>query len=486
MRSMNTYFGDIHTHTLLSDGRQEPVETIMKAKSHLDFYAFSDHAQLPDTGTWGPDVFHGWRSIVEPMNRRWPELQKLIKDNHEPGRFVTYLGYEWSSMQWGDHNVYYLKDDEPIRYARSLGELYSLLEGVETMIIPHHTAYPPLQRGCDWNSFDSARGPCTEVVSFHGCSESDGGPYAFGTNMGPRCSAGTAQRALELGKVVGFIGGTDDHTGYPGFYGRGLCAVQAEELTRQALWDAFWKRRTYAITGDRIGLKFALNDQPMGSVISVQGQKPRQLRIGIDAWDHLRTVEIIKNNQTVKSWSRFDQSEVKSASRYKVGVEWGYHAGKMWDFSIEIQDGSLLGHNFHFQPPGFDQLKIVDAKRRLDISSETSSKQVGSGDQSRPGVKQIDLDVNGRAETKLAILTGERLAMVCTLGELAAGSKASLPFGPYQGAFHLLRPIPEAQFLTQLEWEDSEPQGDRDYYYVRGFQKNGQAFWSSPIWTTSR
>ena len=46
----------------------------------------------------------------------WSKLQRVTIDFHEPGKFVTYLGYEWSGNPGagGDHNVYYLKDNQQI------------------------------------------------------------------------------------------------------------------------------------------------------------------------------------------------------------------------------------------------------------------------------------------------------------------------------------------------------------------------------------
>src|SRR5262249_55737530 len=120
---------------------------------------------------------------------------------------------EWSSLHWGDRNIYYLNDDEPIRYARSLAELYESVKNVPAIIIPHHTAYPPYHRGCHWDFVDRSLTPFTEVFSGHGCSERDTGPYPLQFIMGPRCHEGTAQRALELGNMLGFISATDDHSG---------------------------------------------------------------------------------------------------------------------------------------------------------------------------------------------------------------------------------------------------------------------------------
>ena len=56
--------------------------------------------------------------------------------------------------------------------------------------------------------------------------------------------------ALERGFRPGIIASSDDHLGYPGAYGEGLAGVLAKELSREAILDALWKRRTIAVTGD--------------------------------------------------------------------------------------------------------------------------------------------------------------------------------------------------------------------------------------------
>ena len=481
---MNLYFGEIHTHTGLSDGRGEPADAVAVGKAHLDFCALADHAQFPDLSDfddweWGRQRHAGWKEAVPGVKARWHEVQALMRDNYEPGQFVTFLAQEWSSNRWGDHNIYYLRDDEPLRFASSLSELYAAVEGVEAMVIPHHSAYPLGQRGLDWREFDNAKGPVVEIYSQHGSSEMDQGPFPFtGNPMGPRCPGGTVQRALELGHVVGFIASSDGHDSFPGTYNYGLAAIYAPALDRESLWDALWQRRTYAVTGDRIRLDFQLNGQPMGRVISAGDGQPRQMEIEGDGWDCLDRVEIIKNGRVVKRWVGFDLEGSDGAGRFKVGVEWGYHGypeERSWCFSVETGGGLMAGFQTRFRPPGFHQAQ-ASGPRRFNISSTTSSKR-GSA-----RFQRIDLDVEGTLGAEVAILNGGDCVLQATIDELMGESKAAMPFGAYEGAFYLSRAIAEPHFHADLNWEDTASERGRDYYYVRVFQKNGQAAWSSPIW----
>ena len=476
-KKYNIYFGDLHTHTSLSDGSGEPVEGIANAKAYLDFYALSDHAQWPDMPFPKEDPKQGRVKVFPGERDRWHEVQKLIRDNYEPGKFVTFLAYEWTSQKWGDHNVYYLKDDEPIRYADSLEQLYASLKGVDAIAIPHHPAYPTEHRGIDWKTFGNGdKTPLVEIFSGHGSSETDIGPRPLWRgSMGPTVTAGTARRGLDMGHVFGFIASTDNHNSPDhGSYNSGQIAVHAEELTREALWDAFKKRRTYAVTGDRIGLDFQLNGSPMGSIIQADSKQPRRIAVEVDGWDCLDKVEIIKNGKVVKRWYDFDFASIKNAKRFKVGVQWGYTplGEKEWDFSVDVRNGSIIGYQPCFTVPGFNKVSNV-TPRQLDVSSKTTS----------PGnISKVGMDIEGTLDTAVTIRHDGKDVLTGTIGELLNENKCIYPFGPYAGAFYLSRAVAEPHFHVNLEWEDAASEKSRDYYYVRVFQKNGQMAWSSPIW----
>ena len=482
---MNVYFGDLHTHSKLSDGIPEPADVIGRARGRLDFFAFADHAQYPDPPPHGKIAT--WAEGVPEMIAHWGEIQKLIRDNHEPGRFITFLGYEWSSTHWGDHNVYYLNDDEPLRFGKTVTELYAAMRGVKAMVIPHHPAYPLRHRGVDWSVFKDSMAPLVEIVSQHGAAETDDGPFLYNTNMGPCTRGGTAQRGLELGHVFGFIGSTDNHGGSPGHHGAGMAAVWAPELTREALWEAFWQRRTYAITGDRIRLDFRLNGHPMGSILEAKAGGPRRIEIEIDAWDTLDTVEILKNGRVVQAWSGMGGRPAEGARHFKMPLRWGCQGAitrNHWnDFTVEIRNGSLAAFNPHYLTPSYAKPYAYLARQagpgKLEIVPAAELKAA------KTRTEQVDLDLRGGLDCEVVLHHRGECVISATLSELARNDRVALPFGPFNGYFQLARPVPETHFQARFEWEDSA--GDtgltRDYYYVRVYQRNGQAAWSSPIWT---
>ena len=82
----------------------------------------------------------------------------------------------------------------------------------------------------------------------------------------------------------------------------------------------------------------------------------------------------------------------------------------------------------------------------------------------------------------MAIRNDGEWVLQASVGELLGESMVSMPFGVYGGAFYLSRAVAEAHFRAELEWQDTKFERQRDYYYVRVFQRNGQAAWSSPIW----
>lgn len=166
------YWGEIHTHTALSDGNGSPEENFQIARSHLDFWAMADHAYDPevfnfDYRTRGP--------AREILNDRWGEVQDLCRSHEDPGRFIPLLAYEWTNYRYGHHNVYYLDYDQPIRMPPTLPELYDSLRNVEALVIPHHGGYPVGICGKDWDFHDDDLSPFVEIYSLHGSSEEPDG-----------------------------------------------------------------------------------------------------------------------------------------------------------------------------------------------------------------------------------------------------------------------------------------------------------------------
>jgi hypothetical protein len=80
----------------------------------------------------------------------------------------------------------------------------------------------------------------------------------------------------------------------------GLVAVYAEELTREALWRAFFERRTYATNGSRMAVDFTVNGTPMGGELSAAPSDPLAFRMWGRLDGLLDRVELVRNTETIQ------------------------------------------------------------------------------------------------------------------------------------------------------------------------------------------
>jgi hypothetical protein len=280
-------WGDLHCHTESSGDGSGMVEALYRYArdvSRLDFCACSDHVSL------------NYPSV------QWQQIQELAERFDEPERFVSILGYEWSTVQHGDKNVYYRRDYEPIRLPESgeAEDLWKMLTGVDCLVIPHHPAYPVGLRGTDWTRIDSSLVPVVEMCSTHGLGEYLDNPRAYGGNrpMGPSLPGGFAQDALARGLRIGFICSSDDHSAHAGKVGF-LAAVYADSFDREGILDALRARRCYGTTGARILIDVTADGKPMGSVIRTA--KPPRLSVHIESTAPLQLVEVVKDGDVCYS-----------------------------------------------------------------------------------------------------------------------------------------------------------------------------------------
>jgi len=293
----NLYWGDIHGHSTVSDGLRSPDDYYRYARdvSRMDFAALSDHEPGWCRSGRGPEM--------------WDLVRRKAVEYHEPGRFVTFSGYEWTSGRYGHKCIYYLTDDQPVFAVchpdcDTPAKLYAALEGRRAMVITHHTAGGPAP--ADLSLIDPAWEPLVEIYSCHGCSDAEG----VGRRLW-RFSEGRGfyvQDALNQGYHFGIIGGSDTHTSDPGNplvdhplsphpYRVGIMAVYASELTREALWEAMWARRVYGTTGERILVDFRVDGHIMGEEVRLSS--PPLLEVLVAGTAPLARVEVIRNGEVI-------------------------------------------------------------------------------------------------------------------------------------------------------------------------------------------
>jgi len=286
-------WGDLHGHSQLSDGTGTPH----------DFYAYArqvaglDVAVLTDHDHWG----------MENLDERpdlWAQIKEATEQHHDPGHFVTLLGYEWTSWLQGHRHILYFTDDGEILSSmdpayQTPDQLWAGLEGKEALTFAHHSAGGPV--GTNWNYAPDPRfEPVTEIVSVHGSSEAPDSP----TPIYDPIPGNFVRDVLDRGYVLGFVGSGDSHDGHPGLVQRdprshvgGLAALLSDARTREGVLEALRARRSYATNGPRIFLQAHLDEQAMGSVAErgVADPPPSQvLSFEVVGTAPLESIELIR------------------------------------------------------------------------------------------------------------------------------------------------------------------------------------------------
>lgn len=310
------YFGDIHTHS--EDGVNGNgcgtgtiTENYEYAKNiaNLDIYSLTDHDYQMDDEIWNRQI--------------------QASDNYySPDKFVTILGFEWTSSLYGHRNVYYnagnfmnsglpfyMSRNKPGDYWTSEADtpydLWSKLDNIkaEAITIPHHTSAASLP--LSWEFFSKKYDRLVEVYSSWGNSEFHNSPYSGGgkdRHPGLSCRAG-----LNKGLRFGLIASSDGHDGHPGFaqspqvkhhhiyhpLGSGRIAVISDELTRNSIFQSMKQRYCYGTSGEPIILNMTLNGLKMGSEAHMDKDEKSEIDIQVKCTAPVKHIDIICNGEVV-------------------------------------------------------------------------------------------------------------------------------------------------------------------------------------------
>ncbi len=493
---MKTYWGDIHSHCAISYGYGTPARALDNARQHLDFCSITGHAFWPDM----PMDIKQHNNVIlthfggfEKLQHFWPDLMAAIKAANKPGEFITFPSYEWHSMKYGDYNVYFNTDDAPLLNAPTLPELARATGDLKRMLLPHHCAYIPGQRGTRWRDFDDSVSPLVEIFSNHGCGEADDAYYDYYHNMGPRVKDTSVREGLLRGHKFGFYASTDTHDGYPGHYGHGVLGVMTDRLDRESIWSAMWNKRTIASTGARFEAGIGLDDGLTGD--TVKRAPEMNLAIALTGSMPLQTVEIIEGcgrNCKVHRLPSGSLSTEFVPGRHKVKIECGWGrsgAVKGWQFDIAVKNGKLLGTTpcYRFSSYSMDEEKSTE-KLRVDknnIHWTCRTKQnpaglIGGTHFAAGGTQSIILELEGNKNTSLELKCG-KTAITVPLDKLVKGSLAKNLSGFCSPAIKIHRAIPENEYSFIYEGKFI-PAARKGFIYVRATQVDGQTAWISPIW----
>lgn len=495
---MHLYWGDLHNHCGISYGYGSLANALAAAREQLDFCAVTGHALWPDIPARTPATdylvaFHE-RGFAR-LAAGWEAVRAEIAAANAPGRLVTFQSYEMHSRRYGDHHILSPADDLPLAYAESPAEILAALAPRPAIAVPHHVAYVPGYRGISWADHDPGRSPLVEVYSKHGSGLADEGPYPYLHSMGPRDSRNTVLRGLEDGHRFGFLASTDHHAGYPGSYGDGRAAVWATALTREALWEALLARRTYAVSGDKIACRFAVNGNPMGSVVRAGGNR-RTITLDVAACAALDKIIVYKN---ARPWRVVPGETLGGAAhpgRVKVRIEMGWGSAPTafpWEGHVRLAGGEVASVETCFR----GQSVLAPSRERADdpdinaldnhllasTPGEVAWRCVTFANPStlHPATCALILEIAGDPSTALTVsLNGK--ATTLTVGDLLAGGRGVHLQDYSSEAFLVHRAVPEQEYTFRGAWRDAPPPGaGTDVYHAEVRQVNGQCAWISPV-----
>jgi len=511
--SEQAFFGDLHNHCNMSYAHGDLTDAVANARQRLDFCSVTGHAHWPDM----PEPNERIQHIIDfhekgfaKLAGNWKESLRILADAHEPRRFLTFPSFEVHSGADGDRAVVYRDAEGELLYPESIDELQRRVRaltsaGSPALALPHHIGYHRGARGLNWDSFDQEASPIVEIYSMHGAAENSEGPIPFLHSMGPADWHSTAQYGLAAGHIFGFAANSDHHSAHPGSYGHGMTGVWAQELTREALWDAIRARRTFALTGDRMRLDYAVGETVMGG-IRTPGPLPG-LSAHVEGGAPIDYIDVVYNNRLLRRVSPAAGAAPGGAAaaglasggaetlRTRITLELGWGPrGKpaAWDVDLGISEGEILEVDPRFR--GQDVLSpeqeaetgestFFSSWRRRDAQSvHMETRTWGNPTSSTPGTQAISLDVRLPRNARVwARINGVETETDVT--RLLAGGKTGHLRHEIDSPAWLFHRVPEEYELFQkLDLPDVTPNMQPgDFLYLRVRQGNNHWAWGTPI-----
>ncbi|MEO7649912.1 MAG: DUF3604 domain-containing protein [Bryobacteraceae bacterium] len=485
----STYWAELHNHNEIGYGKGSLDRSYLLAGNLLDVYAFVPHGWWPDSPSEDPKVRDYHLNAFDAVRDSFPRVCAKANDSYEPGKFVALLGYGWHSSKWGDYHVLFPGSTGSLCRAADVRELQQFVRSGQALMIPHHCAYRAGWRGTAWDFWEADVSPVAEAFSEHGNSlEEESLVPLLNHSMGGSLRSQTILAQLRLGRRMGLTAGTDNHYGHPASYGEGVTGIVAEELTRDAIFDALRSRHTFVVSGDRIDLRVRSGDRGMGDFLDAAA--PRILDIDVAPLAPLEFVQVLKNGEPAAIWHGV-QAGAPAAARRLVRLEWGWgRLGSLeltdWRIRVTIRGGSL-GRALPCLTGGAGSTELLNrihprSPQELEIESFTSRLNP------RPTSAAV-LDMYCDPATAIDVYVranSNGVDHACeihtTVGELEVADVTE-PISQVFSApkIRIGRPYASEALRFRANWKDEHP-GRDDFYMVKAQQRNGQCAWSSPLW----
>jgi hypothetical protein len=273
----NVYYGSLHNHCDISDGEGSAAYAYKKAKatSNYDFFGLSDHAEMMTSSEWN-------------------SLKENADINNEDGFFVTFWGFEWSSLRHGHVTVVGSNNfsSSISLFTNNFSKLVNWVSSRKCVAFFNHPGDYD-SPGPEFNHFDIA--PSYNFVGmelWNDYSEFD----RYFVNDGYHDNDNGLSyydEALQREWRIGACGNEDNHNGSWGV-SESKMAVLASDLTRNSVYDALKSRRFYSTLDRNMEVSFKIQGQEMGSILHA-GSYKGEIRLHDADNELFTTVELFRN-----------------------------------------------------------------------------------------------------------------------------------------------------------------------------------------------
>ncbi|HAX73937.1 MAG TPA: hypothetical protein DCY20_10480, partial [Firmicutes bacterium] len=304
----NLYFGQLHSHTNLSDGQGTIDEAYQYAKENaeLDFFAVTDHSNSFDNDSQA--------SLADgSMSSKWNTGLDAANNYNEDGEFTAIYAYEmtWSAGtgKWGHMNTFNTPGFETrTNSSMDLKNYYATLKTQSQSVSQLNHPGNTFGDFADFGYYDKE---IDELVTLIEVGNGEG--PVRGSGYFPSYEYYT--RALDKGWHVAPTNNQDNHKGNWGNSNTARTVIEAPELTRESVYEALSERRVYATEDNNLRISYELNGNTMGSILAQQDELNFAIKVeDPDANDTIEKIEIITDggrvaqsianvDETTKDWN---------------------------------------------------------------------------------------------------------------------------------------------------------------------------------------
>lgn len=276
--------GDLHNHSMLSDGEGDPLTAFAQLRAAgLDFAALTDHASIPRHLVGGLRVEDYPSASGFPLVRtaprsldaaEWLAAGRFADLHDDPGEFTAIRGFEWTEPWLGHINVWGSTEFLPVTTPGTVTGLHDWLVAEQPDALFGYN-HPGREEG-RFEGFRHDARLVERMVSLEMFNRYDD-YIAVGVRHG---EPSPLLACLRAGWRPGLIGVSDEHGRDYGLRGKGRTGVWAERNDRAAVAAALLRREVFATREPGLRLSATLDGAPLGAQVTPAAQR---LLVDLDA-----------------------------------------------------------------------------------------------------------------------------------------------------------------------------------------------------------